>query len=227
MRYKRIGLALVCASSAAALSGCFSWYDYNSANNYGSQRGAHPQDSSRAYQTAQQYTIVSHKHSNLDMSQFLSDQVAAMNGVNSAIVMLADNTAYVAITIDNTAAGTKSSPRETNNGGTVRGLYNATQPFNDKADPRQLATGVNSYETVQHHANITHLFKQKIAEKIRSLQPTVSDVYISANRDYINTLNTIAQEAWKGNDLKPFIPEFDAMSEHIFGTQPTLPTRSE
>jgi hypothetical protein len=161
------------------------------------------------------------------MNQFLSDQVAAMNGVNSAIVMLADSTAYVAITIDNTASGTKSSNRETNNGGTVRGLYNPAQPFNDTADPNKLATGTNSYETVQHHEQITHLFKQKIAEKIRSLQPTVSDVYISAHRDYINEMNRLAQEAWKGNDLKPYIHEFDAMSEYIFGTQPTHPTRTE
>jgi hypothetical protein len=227
MRYNRIFLGMVCAGSLVGLCGCFSWYDYNSASNYGSQRDGHRQDTSRAYQTAQQYSTVSHKHTTLDMNQFLSDQVAAMNGVNSAIVMLADSTAYVAITIDNTAAGTKSSTRETNNGGTVRGLYNPARPFNDRADPNMLATGTNSYETVQHHEQITHLFKQKIAEKIRSLQPTVSDVYISANRDYINTLNRIAQEAWKGNDLKPYLPEFDRMSEYMFGTQPTLPTQSE
>ncbi|MDF2959016.1 MAG: hypothetical protein K0S39_751 [Paenibacillus sp.] len=227
MRYKRIFTSIVCTSSLLGLCGCFSWYDYNSANNYGSQRDGHRQDTSRAYQTAQQYTNVTHKHTTLDMNQFLSDQVAAMDGVNSAIVMLADNTAYVAIMIDGTAIGTTSANQETNNEGTVRGLYNPATPFHDYADPNKLATGANSYTTVQHHQQITHLFKQKIAEKIRSLQPTVSDVYISANRDYINELNKLAQEAWKGNDLKPYLAEFDAMSTHIFGTQPTLPTQSE
>ncbi|MCR8633854.1 YhcN/YlaJ family sporulation lipoprotein [Paenibacillus radicis (ex Xue et al. 2023)] len=227
MRFNRIFLGIVCSSSLFGLCGCFSWYDYNSASNYGSQRDEHRQDTSRAYQTAQQYTTVSHNHTRLEMNQFLSDQVAAMNGVNSAIVMMADNTAYVAIIIDSTASGTKSSTRETNNGGTVRGLYNPATPFNDYADPNKLATGTNSYETVQHHEQISHLFKQKIAEKIRSLQPTVVDVYISAHRDYINELNRLAQESWKGNDLTPYVKEFDAISDYIFGTQPTIPTQSE
>jgi hypothetical protein len=227
MQNLRLSLTIISLSSLIGLCGCFSWYDYNSANNYGSKRDEARQDTTRAYQTEQQYRIVSHQHSTLEMNQFLSDQVAAMDGVNSCIVMLADNTAYVAILIDNTATGTKSGPLETNNAGTVRGLYDPQTPFNDHADPNMLATGSNSYETVRNHEQITHLFKQKIAEKIRSLQPTVSDVYISANRDYINELNRLAQEAWKGNDLKPYLPLFDSVSERIFGTLPTVPTQSE
>ncbi|UQZ84111.1 Sporulation lipoprotein YhcN/YlaJ (Spore_YhcN_YlaJ) [Paenibacillus konkukensis] len=225
----RLSWAALCAGILVTLAGCYPTYDYNSANNYGSRRDAPNQDTTRAYQTQQQYAIVSHKHSNLEMNQFLSDQVAAMDGVNSAIVMLADNTAYVAITIDKTATGTRSGigPQETNNAGTVRGLYNTYTPFNDYAHPDKLATGTNSYETVWDHNYLSHLFKQKIAEKIRSLQPTVVDVYISANRTYINELNRIAQEAWHGRDLKPYLPHFDALSEQIFGTQPTQPTSTE
>lgn len=227
MTYFRLLLTILCTSLVIPLGGCYSWYDYNSANNFSSKRDAPNADTSRAYQTQQQYAAVSHKHSNLEMSQFLSDQVAAMDGVNSAIVMLADNIAYVAITIDKTATGTHSSPSETNNAGTVRGLYSPYTPFNDSADPKKLATGTNSYETVMNHEQITHLFKQKIAEKIRSLQPTVADVYISANRIYINEMNKLSQAAWSGKDLRPYLPEFDALSESIFGTQPTIPTQSE
>ncbi|ULL19176.1 hypothetical protein DVH26_35015 [Paenibacillus sp. H1-7] len=221
--------AILCTSSMLVLGGCFPTYDYNSANNYGSKRDEPKQDTSRAYQTQQQYAIVSHNHSTLDMNQFLSDQVAAMDGVNSAIVMMADNTAYVAITIDKTATGTKSGAarNETNNQGTVRGLYSPHTPFTDYRDPKQLATGSNSYDTVMKHEHISHLFKQKIAEKIRSLQPTVVDVYISANRVYINEMNRFAQEAWKGQDLKQYLPQFDALSEQVFGTQPTHPTSTE
>lgn len=227
MSYFRLITTILCTCSFILLGGCYSWYDYNSANNYGSRRDASKDDTSRAYQTQQQYAAVSHKHTNLEMSQFLSDQIAAMDGVNSAIVMLADNIAYVAITIDKSASGTHSAPSETNNAGTVRGLYNPYQPFNDSADPNKLATGTNSYDTVMNHEQITHLFKQKIAEKIRSLQPTVQDVYISANRIYLNVMNKLAQEAWSGHDLKPFLPEFDSISESIFGTQPTIPLQSE
>ncbi|NHN32331.1 YhcN/YlaJ family sporulation lipoprotein [Paenibacillus agricola] len=227
MNNRRFGLAILCFSCLIGLCGCFSWYDQNSATNYGSRNGETRQDTTRAYQTEQQNSLVSHQHSTLEMNPFLSEQVAAMDGVNSCIVMMADQTAYVAIMIDNTATGTKSTPTETNNGGTVRGLYNPSTPFNDYADPNLLATGTNSYDTVKNHEQITHLFKQKIAEKIRLLNPLVSDVYISANRDYINELNRLAQEAWKGQDLKPYLPMFDSLSERIFGTLPTIPTQSE
>jgi YhcN/YlaJ family sporulation lipoprotein len=227
MRYIRTLTGIVCIVSVICLCGCSSWYDYNSANNYGSRRDPRPQDTSRAYQTQQQYTSVSHKHSSLDMNQLLSDEIAAMDGVNTAIVMLADNTAYVGIMLDNSASGTAGYSRATNNYGTVRGMYDTRTPFSDYADPRNLDTGANNYATVPHHEMISHLLKQKVAEKIRALQPTVSDVYISANGQYINVLNRLAQESWKGQDLKPYIADFDAVSEHIFGTQPTLPTQSE
>lgn len=227
MQNLRLGLTFICISSLLGLCGCFSIYDKNSASNYGSRTGNAPQDTTRAYQTEQQNSIVSHRHSTLQFNQALGEKVAAMNGVNSCIVMMADKTAYVAILIDNTASGTKSGPMETNNAGTVRGLYNPSTPFNDYMDPNLLTNGSNNYETVQYHDQITHLFKQKIAEKIRSLQPNVSDVYISANRDYVNELNRLAQEAWGGHDLTPYLPEFDAISERIFGTLPTIPTQSE
>jgi hypothetical protein len=227
MLYFRISLFIICTSSLLCLGGCFSWYDYNSANNYGSRRDPRPQDTSRAYQTQQQYTNVTHKHASLEMNQFLSNQLAAMDGVNSAIVIMADSTAYVAITIDNSASGTAGFSRATNNYGTVRGLYDTRRPFDDHADPRDLDTGANNYATVPRHEQISHLFKQKIAEKIRSLQPTVADVYISANSAYINAFNRLAQASWSGHDLKPYIPEFDMIVENTFGTQPTLPTQSE
>jgi hypothetical protein len=226
MRKMRWGLVFLCTSSFIGLCGCFSVYDNHSATNYGSTSGETRQDTTRAYQTEQQTGVVSHKHSTLEMNQFLSDQVAAMNGVSSCIVMMADQTAYVAIMIDDTATGTASAPQETNNAGTDKGLYNPNTPFNDHVDPNLLATGSNSYETVRNHEQITHLFKQAIAEKIRLLQPKVTDVYISANRDYINELNRLAQEAWKGQELTPYLPLFDSVTERVFGTQPTIPTPS-
>jgi hypothetical protein len=208
------------------LCGCFSWYD-DAGNNYGNRRAddAARQQTSRAYQTAQQYSMVTHKHSTLALNQFLSDQVASMDGVRTSFVVLADNTAYVAILIDGTAHGTNGKTSESNNPRTSQSLYHSHESLN--GDPYNSSTSSNAYATVPYHDQISHLFKQKIAEKIRALQPTVSDVYISGNRDYINELNFIARESWKGNDLSPYINEFDSWSERIFGTMPTIPTQSE
>ncbi|WP_159887223.1 hypothetical protein [Paenibacillus puerhi] len=211
------------------LTGCFSWYDYNSASNYGSKRDLPRQDTARAYQTAQQYAPVNHQITKLEMNQFLSDQVAAMNGVSSAIVMMGDNIAYTAITIDSTATGTRGGElrgTETNNYGLVKGLYSPYSPQSDYADPDKLITS-NGAETEMHHEHLSHLFKQKIAEKIRSLQPTVADVYISANRTVVNEFNRIAQESWHGRSLEPYRPQFIDMMERTFGTAPTVPNQAE
>lgn len=211
------------------VTGCFSWYDYNSANNYGSKRDMPRQDTSRAYQTQQQYAPVTHQVSKLELNQHLSDQVAAMDGVSSAIVMMGDNNAYTAITIDMTATGTRGGDvrgTETNNYGIVKGLYNPYTPENDYADPNQLITGSGA-ETEMHHEHLSHLFKQKIAEKIRSLQPSVTDVYISANRKVVNEFNRIAQESWQGRSLEPYRPQFIQLMELTFGTAPTIPNQAE
>lgn len=225
----------ICMKAAAAgclfalLAGCSSWYDYPSANNYGSKRDLPRQDTSRAYQTQQQYAPVSHQVTKLDMNQLLSDQVAAMDGVSSAIVLLGDQVAYTAITIDNSASGTRGGElrSETNNYGLVRGLYNPATPLSDEADPNQLITGANGAETEMHHEHLSHLFKQKIAEKIRSIRPDVTDVYISANRVVVNEFNKLAQEAWHGRTLEPYRAEFISLMNQVYGTQPTIPNQAE
>lgn len=229
MRTFRRLAALWSIALCLTVSGCFPWYDYNSSHNYGSKRHENPQDTSRAYQTKQQYAKVSHRIARLEMNQFLSDQVQALNGVNSAIVMMGDKVAYVGITIDGTATGTKSgnSRLETNNYGLVKGLYSPITPFNDGADPNDLITGSNGADTVMHHEHLSHMFKQKIAERIRSLDPTVQDVYISANQVFVNELNRLAQESWHGRSLEPYREHFIAMVEKLFGTDPTIPNQAE
>lgn len=233
LRTIRYLLIAIMTGASMLTAGCFSWYDYNSASNYGSKRDYPQQNTSRAYQTQQQYSPVSHKVTKLEMNQFLSDQVAAMNGVSSAIVMMGDNTAYTAITFDGTAFGTSGrngssgGSTETNNYGLVKGLYNPGDPLNDYANPDDLISGVSGAQTQMHHERLSHMFKQKIAEKIRSLDPTVKDVYISANRVVVNEFNRFAQESWHGRSLEPYREQFIQLMTLTFGTNPTIPNQSE
>ncbi|MDO3681396.1 YhcN/YlaJ family sporulation lipoprotein [Paenibacillus ehimensis] len=230
MRYFRWIGSAAALGLAMTMTGCFSWYDYNSANNYGSKRDMPRQDTSRAYQTQQQYAPVSHKVTKLELNQHLSDQVAAMDGVNSAIVMMGDNVAYVAITMDSTASGTRGGEgkgTETNNYGLVKGLYSTYGDQSDYAPPDQLISGGSGGETEIHHEHLSHLFKQKIAEKIRLNQPTVHDVYISANRNVVNAFNRMAQDSWSGRSLEPYRAQFTEMMERTFGTDVTIPNQAE
>ncbi|TVY10332.1 hypothetical protein FPZ49_09180 [Paenibacillus cremeus] len=234
MRISRFTMTAVSISMATVLlTGCFSKYDYNSASNYGSKRDAPRQDTSRAYQTQQQYAPVSHKVTKLEMNQFLSDQVAAMDGVSSAIIIMGDNVAYTAITIDASATGTKGGSgiygagSETNHYGIVKGLYNPYTPQDDSQHPSVLISPGNGAETEMHHEHLSHLFKQKIAEKIRSLDPSVQDVYISANRTVVNEFNQLAKESWNGRSLEPYREQFISLVEGTFGTSPTIPNQAE
>ncbi|MCZ8523240.1 MULTISPECIES: YhcN/YlaJ family sporulation lipoprotein [Paenibacillus] len=212
------------------MTGCYSWYDYNSANNYGSRRDMPRQDTSRAYQTQQQYAPVSHKVTKLEMNQNLSDQVAAMYGVNSAIVLVGDGVAYTAITMDSTASGTHGgdNPSEdSNKDGRSRGEAPDADFRNLSVAPTQLIHGVSGAQTETHHEHISHLFKQKIAEKIRTVEPAIQDVYITANRSIVEQFTRLAQESWHERSLSPFIPDFVRSMERTFGTDPTIPNQSE
>jgi hypothetical protein len=175
-------------------------------------------ESERAYQTQQLYGPVTHNNTKLEYSQFLSNQLHAMNGVNTAIVMTTDQNAYVALMIDSSATGTKGTTKETNNQGTSKGFYNDNAPWSDYLPSNDLNNGYNSYETAVHHDMLSHRFKQTIAEKIRLLQPSVMDVYISANRDFLNKMNNYAQESWKGHSLLPLLTDFNQTVARVFGT---------
>lgn len=181
------------------------------------------EETERSYQTQQLYGPVTHNNSKLEYSQFLSNQLHAMNGVNTAIVMTTDQNAYVALMIDSSAVGTKGTTKETNNQGTNKGFYNDNAPLNDSMPSNDLNNGYNSYETAVHHDLLSHRFKQAMAEKIRSLQPNIMDVYISANRDFLNKMNSYAQESWKGHSLMPLLTDFNQTVTRVFGTAQVLP----
>ncbi|MDQ0917755.1 YhcN/YlaJ family sporulation lipoprotein [Paenibacillus sp. V4I5] len=181
------------------------------------------EETERSYQTQQLYGPVTHNNTKLEYSQFLSNQLHAMNGVNTAIVMTTDQNAYVALMIDSSAVGTKGTTRETNNQGTSKGFYNDNAPFNDYLPSNDLNNGYNNYETAVHHDMLSHRFKQAMAEKIRTLQPNIMDVYISANRDFLNKMNNYAQESWKGHSLMPLLTDFNQIVTRIFGTAQVLP----
>ncbi|WNR43984.1 hypothetical protein [Paenibacillus roseipurpureus] len=181
------------------------------------------QEKDRAYQVQQLSGPVTHNNTKIEYSQYLSDQVNNMDGVNTALVMITNQNAYVALMMDSSAVGTKSTTQETNNQGTQKGFYNDHNPYDDSLPSNDLNKGYNSYETAVHHDLLSHRFKQAIAEKIRVLQPDLMDVYISANRDFLNKMNNYAQESWKGHSLMPLLTDFNQTVTRIFGTAQALP----
>ncbi|GIP39141.1 lipoprotein YhcN [Paenibacillus sp. J31TS4] len=65
--------------------------------------------------------------------------------------------------------------------------------------------------------------KQKIAEKIKAVDPSIRDVYVSANPDFVERMSVYAQDVRSGRPLSGFIREFSTMVERLFPTQASAP----
>ncbi|RKP54946.1 YhcN/YlaJ family sporulation lipoprotein [Cohnella endophytica] len=58
--------------------------------------------------------------------------------------------------------------------------------------------------------------KDKIANRIKSLSPSVQHVYVSANPDFTKRMEGYANDVKKGHSLQGFISEFNALVERVF-----------
>jgi hypothetical protein len=176
-------------------------------------------NSSKMYGSSQPGGLVIHNNSKLEYSRELSNKVASLNGVRSAMVMLTDRNAYAAILIDNSVNGTRGtySKNETNNTGTSFGTYDP-DTLNQATENWRLASGINNYETVQNHEDIRSAFKQRIAILLRAANPNIHNVFISANRDFINQMTAYAIDSnWGNTSLDNRLHEFNGTANRLFG----------
>ncbi|WP_274653037.1 hypothetical protein [Paenibacillus humicola] len=212
----------VCLAVAAAVgtSGCnYKRWSQNSTFDYGSQQKRDPKTmGARMYGTM---SGIPGQHDNawFEYSSQLSTDVYDLPGVASALVFLTDKNAYVGITLDHTAVGTKRTggpgTREQDNTGTTEGVYN-----NDTGSPywnnQRIATPYNSNLTVNDHNQLSGELKQTIATTIRRLAPVVQEVHISANMEFLNHLVQYQQEARLGHSLTPWLDSFNTLVKHQF-----------
>lgn len=215
--------AVIAVTVAALLGGCTEAMKVEkqrnrAATNSGLRKDTRLEAGPRAYGSQLPQGPIVHNNTKLSYNQDLSSEVSRLNGVYGAIVMVTDHNAYVAVLVEDSSTGTRGSgsKKETNNSGTSLGRYNP-QTFGQYADPSQLATGINNYHTVQNHEDLTHEFKQRIAKTIRTNDPNLYEIYISANRDYINQLNAYAQESRQGRPLDPYVGQFNELVNRHFG----------
>jgi hypothetical protein len=162
--------------------------------------------------------LLAHRNTRLAYSQRLSDAVSDIPGVAQGFVMLTESNAYAAVLLDHTGTGMlggNASKYELDNTGTQEGSLDGVTG-RDTENPDRIASGKNSWMTTENHENLSHPFKQTIALKIRELQPDVKDVFISANRDFVNQMNVYAQENWMGRPLDGYVQQFNAICDQVF-----------
>ncbi|OBR63197.1 hypothetical protein A7K91_24890 [Paenibacillus oryzae] len=224
MRKKAV-LLLLLALFAVFQAGCSYKQEFQrSDSDYGSRKNGDPKNS--GVQSYGKASSNPNQHQNVffEYSSALSKKVTALNGVAAANVMLTDKNAYVAIMLDWTAVGTKSTGgiKEQNNTGTNEGVYNIDSgtPY---GNGRVAASPYNSFFTVSDHNQLSHELKQTIADLIRADLPMVQEVHISANMEFVNYFNEFAKEAWGGRSLAPWTDSFNTVVQYYFDGGSVMP----
>lgn len=218
--YARMFVLALC--SATIISACSEYNredDYiQSEDNYGTIEAQRAPDS-KTYRLE-----LDRQESSQPTSQglFISEQggyeVAKVEGIDAAWVMIADNNAYVAVVTNNTATGIFSNgsmARDVDNAGESEGVYDV-RSGKSSADPNLLVTDTNTYYTTTGHEPLSAKALQKIGSIVREVHPTVLQVYISSNRDFVNGMTQYMQEYWRGHSIEDRINSFNQMVERTF-----------
>jgi hypothetical protein len=169
-----------------------------------------------------------HVNKYFEYSARLSNDVAGLPGINTALVFLTDKNAYVGILTDWSATGTKAyggaKTREVDNTGTTEGVYNVDNG-SKQWDYRQVATPFNNYFTHKDYSDLSTELRQVIGDTVRRSVPKVQEVHISANREYLNQLVEFAKESWAGRPLQPLTADFNRLVQYMFaqGNEVPLP----
>ncbi|MFC4596944.1 YhcN/YlaJ family sporulation lipoprotein [Cohnella hongkongensis] len=75
------------------------------------------------------------------------------------------------------------------------------------------------------HTSLTDEVKDKIANQVKALSPSVENVYVSANPDFIGRMEGYANDVRAGHPIQGFITEFNALVERIFPERSGTQTR--
>lgn len=223
---KRMAALLLSAVVLSSAAGCnYRELAQKSDTDYGSRQANDPKMIHPKLYGPLSNNANQHDNAFFEYSSVISRKVTELNGIASAIVMLTDKNAYVGLMLDWTAVGTRNSGRhrEQDNTGTTEGVYNRDNG-NPYGNGRLLVSPYNSYFSVNDVNDLSNELKQTVAKTVRDLAPTVQEVHISANMDFVNYFNEYAKEAWGGRSLMPWVDSFNTLVQYHFAGGKEMPT---
>lgn len=184
---------------------------------FGSQEANDPKNGGPTLYGSTTGNPAQHRNTSLQYSAELSRAASSVNGVGNAVVFVTDKNIYAAITVDNTAAGTKNKGNvdEQISSGRTQSTKKLEALEWNKAD---VARPYNSDTTVHSPELLSAEFKQAIAKKLREAEPSKEEVHISANMDFVNQMTDIAQQAWLGRGLEPYVSQFNEIVQAQFNS---------
>lgn len=213
---------LLLSTMIAGLTGCEYQKKYEQSNYSMGTRSKQEQHESRAYGYMHQG---GNHHDNQAMSYDIDTgtEVMRLPGIAAAHAIMTDKNAYVAIVLDDTARGTLQNrdPRDVNNVGKSDGNFDATARGRLPNYRHKLVSDRNSKYTLPSEADISSKLKQEVALKVRSLHPGVQEVFVSANRDFVNQCTVYAQDYYKRRSLQRHLLSFNELLHAYFPSAKT------
>ncbi|GGD50100.1 YhcN/YlaJ family sporulation lipoprotein [Paenibacillus nasutitermitis] len=151
--------------------------------------------------------IGAHKNYRLEMSSEIADRIREIKEIDTSYVMLAENNAYVAVTLKDSAgsgqSGALSAQQNTPKGRTAQSYLRPLMGMRSNAANIEVASEL----------------KQKVAQKVQQMAPQIEHVYVSASPDFVHRMNAYADDVKLGHPIQAYITEFNAMVDRIFPTR--------
>ncbi|REK69375.1 YhcN/YlaJ family sporulation lipoprotein [Paenibacillus paeoniae] len=146
--------------------------------------------------------VGSHKNYRLEASRAIADQLTQMKPIHSSSVMLADDNAYVAVSLDGNSMNVQAQGLSR----THIGLFSKDGGLRGKR-MSSLSTGEDK---------LTEELKAQITSAVKELRPDVVHVYVSANPEFVGRMDAYMKDDELGYPVQNYIMEFNGLVERVF-----------
>jgi len=225
--YRRLGLSVpvLLLACLLAITGCSKGAETEleryarplSTSDYGSLKAQRTEQSEFRALEQPSRDPKQHKAGMVSFSYNLTDAVNAIGGVGDARVFVADNIAYIGVVLDNTGQGMlKSKPSGERDSSVINEPVRA--PMSIHNNPFE------SYLTVNDNSHLSDLFVQRVTDTVKEHQNTITEVHVSANKEFMYYIDEYAQVAWGGQAIDPYIDQFNILINHQFFNGKVMPT---
>lgn len=147
--------------------------------------------------------VGSHKNYRLEMSTQVADKISEIDAVKSSYVMLADDNAYVAVSLNDEIASNGDAKMMSR---THIGLFGKEGAAAGRR-MSSLSTGEDK---------LTEELKAQVADVVKEMRPQVQQIYVSANPDFVGRMNAYMNDVESGYPIQHYIMEFNGMAERVF-----------
>ncbi|WP_308635421.1 YhcN/YlaJ family sporulation lipoprotein [Paenibacillus silvisoli] len=179
-----------------------------------------------------------HKNYRLEMSQDIANRLESLPEVNNAYVMLTDNNAYVAVSMKSRAdmrgsraMNVPSAPmplsrtqqayqrpymKAGNTNTRISAISTPNMMRNLAAPTPSPTTTAAPGNLARTNDEVTDALKDRIANEVKQMAPSVKNVYVSANPDFVDRMTSYMNDVKTGHPIQGFVAEFNAMVDRIF-----------